>query len=156
MKPLFAIIICLLASGTLSAQDKTAQNKTIHPGKGNSGTASKKVKNDGPAVGGYILDAKRHPLPDVQAFIYAPDSSIIASGHTDATGHYETNAVPAGTYTVRIVYTNANKISISGVVIKKGIVPISISVNEPAADTVLPFSNFVPVVEKKKSGASKK
>lgn len=165
MKQLTALAFCLFAAGTLFAQNNAAQQKNAPPQKSatvtkgaapqNAATGRRgALRHDGPAVGGFILDKHRHPIADVQAFIYAKDSSIIASGFTDATGHYETNAVMPGSYVVKIVYPTSKVIMVSGVVIKKGISPLSISADPPAADTSLPYTNFAPIVEKKKPGAA--
>jgi hypothetical protein len=155
MKKMFAFAFCIFAAGSTFGQAPAAQPKAAAPQKTTtapkSATAPKttqatKVKKDGPAIGG----------EDVHAFIYAPDSSIIASGYTDATGHYETNAVLPGTYQVKIVYPTDKAILVSGVIIKKGITPINLTMNAPAADTTMAFANFVPPApETKKAPAAK-
>lgn len=165
MKKMFAFAFCIFAAGSTFGQAPAAQPKAAAPQKTTtapkSATAPKttqatKVKKDGPAIGGFILDGRKHPIEDVHAFIYAPDSSIIASGYTDATGHYETNAVLPGTYQVKIVYPTDKAILVSGVIIKKGITPINLTMNAPAADTTMAFANFVPPApEKKKAPAAK-
>ena len=162
MKQLTALAICLFATGIIYAQNTAAPKKTAAQPKPATTTGSAsptaavagkngKLKNNGPAIGGIIMDGHRHPIADVHAFIYGKDSSIIASGYTDEKGHYETNAVLPGIYQVKMVYPSAKEIRISGVVIKKGITPISITAFEPSADTTLPFTYFVPVTEQSKN-----
>jgi len=145
MKPVTALAICLFAAGTISAQQTTQKSSAPK-------SKSKKEEN---AVEGTIKDAHRHPIADVQAFIYAKDSSIIASGYTDATGHFETNAVMPGSYTVKVVYPDAKIIMVTGVVIKKGYTPLNISAEPPTADTTLPYTSFMPLPDKTKNAKKK-
>ena len=158
MKRLIAATFCLLAAGAVFAQTNTSAPKSATPQNGAAAARKGTLKKSGPAVGGFILDARKQPVAGVEAFIYAPDSSIIASGYTDATGHYETNAISGGKYTVKIVYPSYKAIVITGVVIKAGVTPLNITAAEPEADTTLPFTNFIPVAEKKKprAGAQKR
>ena len=184
MKKVIAIAFCLFAAGNIYAQNNAAPKKNPTPAKpaaaapkpaDNKPAAAKPatttaaapqkgtahahkaiVKKSGPGVAGYILDAKKHPLDAVQAFIYGADSTIIASGYTDATGHFETNAVKPGTYNVKVRYPEANAVLVTGVVIKTGLSPLNMSMNPPSADTTVPYTVFAPLPEKKTPGAKKK
>ncbi len=180
MKKVIAFALCLFAAGNIYAQNNAAPQKNNTPAKPaaapkpadqkpaaakpavTTAAAPQKgirkgiAKKSGPGVAGYILDAKKHPQDAVQAFIYGADSSIIASGYTDATGHYETNAVKPGKYNVKVVYPEAKALTVTGVVIKTGLSPLNISMNPPASDTTMAYTDFVPVPEKKKGGAKKK
>src|SRR5471030_3127820 len=100
MRQVLVFTICLLISVTISAQKvittkKTTQTKTK--------TTTTTTHAHGSAIGGFIHDARRHPLTGVEAFIYMADSSIVASGYTDAMGYYETNGVLPGKYDLKIV-----------------------------------------------------
>jgi len=170
MKRLTAVAICMLATGCLLAQTSAKQKPqtttvvtkttttttTTAAGTKGHGGHTTRVSKDGPSVGGYLLDAHKHGIEDAHAFIYAPDSSIQASGYSDATGRYQTNAVLPGTYNVKVVYPNAKVVMVSGVVIKKAVTPLSISMDPPAADTTVPYSTFAPPPPDKKKGAAKK
>ncbi len=166
MKQLTALAICLFAAGTMSAQNNAAKQKTTTAPKvpatqtsaatqkgtatkkgATSATKAKKIK--GPGVEGFIRDGHKHPLDDVHAFIYGKDSSIAASGFTDATGHYETNAVLPGVYSVKYVYPEAKYILVTGVEIKKGLTLLDISMDPPASDTSVGFTTLMPPPEKK-------
>jgi hypothetical protein len=71
----------------------------------------------------------------VQAFLYASDSGIAGSGYTDAKGHYETNAVDAGTYSVKFVYTNKKARTVTDVKVKAGqTTMVSLKQGPPDAD----------------------
>jgi hypothetical protein len=141
MMKFIVFTISLLASAATFAQKPAAQKKPLTPAQQKAADARKN------AVGGFIRDARYRPLEGVQAFIYPGDSAntIIASGYTDATGHYETNSVMPGKYNIRIFYPSTNKgILISGVMLKKGVTDISLRDNPPAADTSINILFFQP------------
>jgi hypothetical protein len=178
MKQMVTVAFYLLASGNIFGQAKTVTQKTvttqqnvttqksvITPKTVTSQTVATAqhvstakrtiISRNGPAVGGFILDERKHPINDARAYIYSADSSIIASGYTDATGHYQTNPVAPGKYMVKIVYPSAKCIVVSDVIIKNGVAPLSVSIAEPTSDTSLPYTYFVPAAVKK-SGPNKK
>jgi hypothetical protein len=106
---------------------------------------------------GFIRDARNHPLADVQAFVYNPDSSIAASGYTDAKGFFETNAVAPGKYDLKIIYPSGKITMVTGVVIKHGMAMVNITMNEPSADTSIASADIMPKpAEKKKAAHSAK
>jgi protocatechuate 3,4-dioxygenase beta subunit len=178
MKQMVTMAFCLLASANIFGQAKTVTQKTVTTQQSvatqKSVTTPKTVTSqtvastqhvttakrtiisrNGPAVGGFILDERKHPINDARAYIYAADSSIIASGYTDASGRYETNPVAPGKYTVKIVYPTAKCIVVSGVIIKNGVAPLSLSMAEPTSDTSLPYTYFVPAALKKSAPKKK-
>ena len=121
-----------------------------------AGKVKVKTKNT-TAIGGYVRDAHKHPIPGIEAFIYKPDSTIAASGYTDATGYFETNAVMPGKYDLKIVYPSNKNALVSGVIIKKGVTMVSLYMDEPAADTLIAYTDLVPkAVENKKRVIKKK
>jgi hypothetical protein len=145
MKKITAFIFVLAVSGTTFGQNTRTTRVNPTPAQRGASNAHKS------AVGGMMTDARRHPIPGVQAFIYQVDSSIIASGFTDSTGAYETNSVLPGKYDVKIVYPSAKAILIKGVVIKAGVTQISFRAEPPAADTSFPYTVLVPKSEPKKT-----
>jgi len=144
MKKITAFILALLASGMSFAQNTTTPKKNASPGQKTGNSFHQ------PAVGGVITDARSHPIPGAEAFIYQADSTIIASGYTDSTGHYETNSVLPGKYDVKIVYPSYKTILVKGVVIKSGITQLSFKANPPAADTTCLYTDLLPKPEAKK------
>jgi carboxypeptidase family protein len=144
MKRLITFAICLMAASIAFAQNTTNSQSA----------AAKKVSPYKTGLSGFVRTTRNLPIADVQAFLYKQDSSntIISSGFTDAQGYYETNFTAPGKYNLKLVYPSAKSVTISGVVIaKKGLTNISVHMNEPAADTSLPITDFMPKpVEKKK------
>jgi Carboxypeptidase regulatory-like domain len=136
MKRIIATSLCVSLSVMCMAQNA----KPVKP-------APHKVPR--PLVTGTIRDARNHPMPGVETFIYQKDSSIIASGFTDSMGHYETNAVMPGTYTVKVMYRNAKAMNVPGVVIKGGPTLLDVKANAPEADTMIPYTTLMPPPEKK-------
>jgi hypothetical protein len=97
------------------------------------------------AFNGTIADMHNHGIVNAQLFIYGPDSSIIASGYTNASGAYETNAVLKGKYVVKVVYPNAKALMINDAMLKKpGYTPLNIIADMPTADTTIAFAEFMP------------
>ena len=105
------------------------------------------------AIAGVIRDNHNFPLKSVRTFIYQADSTIIASGFTNAEGRYETNSLPPGTYTVKIMYPSQVANVITDVILKPGITPINIKGEIPTADLSTPYADVASKpaqVEKKK------
>jgi hypothetical protein len=82
----------------------------------------------------------------MKAFVYKADSTIIASGFTDADGHYETNAVPAGTYFVKLIYPTDKVTMIYGIEVKKS-TELNYAGAPPAEDTMVAYETLVPKVK---------
>jgi hypothetical protein len=139
MKKLITLTICLMAAGIAVAQKSTTTKKKLTP-------AEQYAAAHKNAVGGYIRDARNVPISGAQAFVYKTDSSaeIVSSGFTDSMGYYETNSTYPGKYNLKIVYPSAKSVTVSGVIVKKGITNISLKANAPDADTTLPYANFLP------------
>ena len=151
MRQVIVFTVCLFISGAISAQNKTTTTKTTK-----TETVTKTTKTvHGSAIGGFIHDARRHPIVGVEAFIYQADSSIVASGYTDAMGYYETNGVLPGKYDLKIVYPSSKAIIVKGVPIKSGVTQVSLNANPPDTDTTLLYTDLVPKVEKKKTEKKK-
>ena len=140
--------IIALAACSLAVSAAMAQNAPKAPAKKLVSNAAKC------AITGFIRDTRNKPVEGVKAFIYKPDSSIAASGYTDSKGNYETNSVAPGTYFVKLVYPSYKTIMVSGVVMKMGLTLVSFKTSPPAADSVVPYTDLVPKVEKKKPGAA--
>jgi Carboxypeptidase regulatory-like domain len=132
MKKLIAFAAC-----SFIISSSFAQNQNVI-------TAKKLIAAKRCAIAGTITDMHRFPLKGAEAFIYQPDSSIIASGYADAQGHYETNSVLPGTYTVKIMYPNQKTCMVTGVVLKPGITQVNITADEPATDTSMPYADITP------------
>jgi carboxypeptidase family protein len=147
MKKLITLTTCVLLCGAAFAQRSASE-------KNDPATAQRKLAASGKcAIKGTVRDERSHPVSDVRVFLYAADSSIIASGYTDAVGDFETNSVGKGTYNVKAVYPNSRAIMIPAAILKPGYTMVNIKTALPAADTVIPFSEFVPKpVEKGKHG----
>lgn len=129
MKQYFVIAACLIISCGLLAQDNNSGKPNPHR----------------TAIGGYIRTARKQPIKDVKVFVYLPDNSIIASGFTDAKGHYETSGVAPGSYSVRVVYPSLKRVIINGVpVAARHITPLNLSTPPPAEDSMYPYSALVP------------
>ncbi len=107
------------------------------------------------ALTGSFTDARNHPIPGVQAFIYGKDSSIAASGYSDSVGHYETNSVFKGVYYVKLVYPGAKTILVTDVTLKPGFNPMNVKSNAPMADTTIPAITFMPAPVVKKKATQK-
>jgi len=153
MRQITIFAVCLLISGAISAQNKTTTTKTTKT----QTTTKTTTTVHGSAIGGFIHDARKHPLAGVEAFIYLPDSSssIVASGYTDAMGYYETNGVLPGKYNLKIVYPSNKAVIVKAVPIKAGVTDVSLNINPPEGDTTLLYTDLVPKVEKKKAEKKK-
>ncbi|MCD6012349.1 MAG: Carboxypeptidase regulatory-like domain [Flavipsychrobacter sp.] len=147
MKQLLVLFISIFMFGSLSAQQASTQ-KELTPEQKRLADLRKN------AVSGFVKDMRNRPVEGVQAFIYAKDSAqtILASGYTDATGYYETNSVAPGKYNIKIVYPSTNKaVMVPDVVMKRGLVDISLKTDIPTADTSINYLIFQP----KPAGKSK-
>lgn len=132
MKPILALVACLVVSGSVLAQ--------------NAGRS--KVRKT--AVGGLITDLRYNPLPKVQVYIYKGDSATNASGYTNAQGNFETNNIMPGVYDLRIVYPSSRRIIVSGVPVKMHkVTTFKLVANDPTADSTIAFTDLVPAAAKK-------
>jgi hypothetical protein len=139
---------CVLSCGTAAAQNTATSDRAKHE--------RKLILSQKSAVAGVIRDAHNRPIRGAQAFIYQPDSSIIASGYTDSMGYYETNALPPGSFDLKIVYPNDRIIYVKGITVKKGITPINLKADLPSQDTMISYSDIAPKPEEKKTHMRKK
>ena len=144
MKQVLLLAFILLTITGLMAQE------TITPAK-NEAASSKNLAASGKcAVAGIITDMHNFPLKGVKAFVYQADSSIIASGFTDADGYFETNSILPGTYYIRIMYPSQTITLIMNVTMKPGITPVNIKAEPPAADNTISYSDIAPKPSEKK------
>jgi hypothetical protein len=162
MRKYIAFAVCILTFNTVFAQFPEVPppvHVTVIMEKGKPAGAinyiPQKPKNGFKknAIGGTFTDMRKQPIKGVRAFIYLPDSSIGASGFTDAKGYYETNSIAPGTYDLRIVYPNSKKTTkIMSIPVLQGyITDISFRKTEaPAEDTVIEFRDIAPKIEDKK------
>ena len=141
MKIIATLSVCLFVFCTSYGQ-QAATHKS-------SGTKVTK-----PVFMGSIRDTRNKPIKGVKAFVYKQDSTIVASGYTDSTGHFETNSVPAGLYFVKIVYPSTKTTMIYGITMKAASMEINLRSNPPDADTMLAYETLLPKPEVKKSGKS--
>lgn len=147
MRSIIVLFVAMLVSGPLFAQ-QSAQ-KPLTPEQKRAADARKN------AISGFIRDSRNRPMEGIQAFIYAKDSAatILASGYTDATGYYETNSVMPGKYNIKIVYPSTNKaILVPDVVMKRGLLNISLKNDMPTADTSIEYRIFQPAPTPKPAG----
>jgi hypothetical protein len=143
MKRISGAIVCLLFAGV-----SFAQHKTHHAAAGTGSSFFSKAGAMKDGVWGTILDAQSEPQADVEAMVYHQDT-IVASGFTDANGHYATSPCKAGKYKVRIVFPNSNKyVEVNGVEIKKGRVMLDLKAPAPLADSTVAFAELQPKKKK--------
>lgn len=150
MKRLIVFTTCIFTFGAAYAQKTAATPGTAKRAAAGSSQPPKC------AIGGDITDARKHPIDGVEAFIYMPDSSIVGSGYTDNTGHYETNSVLPGKYFVKVVYPSGTTVMVTGVTMRLGITPLDFKGAIPTADTTYDYATLYPKEDKKKTGGSKK
>lgn len=133
MKLILAVSACLLFSAATFAQNKTR----VSP------LGSTRINRT--AIGGVIKDARKRPMPKVQAYVYRNDT-IIASGYTTVDGIYETSSVMPGVYGLRLVYPSSGiRFNITGVPVKSlRVTQVSITCNEPTADTTVAYTDLYP------------
>ncbi len=152
MKPIITLAFGLLIFGSANAQTISAEQKAA--------AAAKKAASLRPGVTGIITDTHKEPIKGIKAFLYGADSSIIGSGYTDATGHYETNSVPAGVYMMKLEYPSTKHALITGIALKKVQLTLNLKMDAPPEDTLIHYSEIAPkpaapkkvaVAEKKKA-----
>ncbi len=138
MKLSLTVAACLLISGAAFAQATT-------PAKTSGQTKIRRT-----AIGGTIKDARRNPVPKVQAFVYKNDT-LLASGFTGADGNFETNSVMPGVYTLRLVYpSTGRRFVVNGVPVKAlKVTPVNYTGVEPTADTAMSYIELMPPPPKK-------
>jgi len=144
MKLITAFTLGLFAATASFAQQKAADKTT------------EAKKADKCIISGTIRNTRKMPVTGVEAFVYKADSSIVASGSTDATGHFETNSVMPGDYMVKIVFPNRFNMMVTGITIKKpGNTVIDFKGDAPASDTTIAYSVLVPQPAPKTPGKKK-
>ena len=148
MKILATLSICLFVCHASFGQTTAATTK--------SSKSSKDVKLSKSVIYGTIKNMRNKPVKGVEAFVYKPDSSIIASGITDSAGRYETNGVPAGPYFVKLVYPSTKSVIVSGITLKTGSAELNLKADAPEADTTYTYDVLMPKPEPKKAGKGKK
>ena len=102
-------------------------------------------------ISGYVKNVHNYPMGDVKVFIYAGDT-ILGSGYTDGMGKFETNAVVAGTYILKLVYPSMKAATITDLPVKAGKdLSLYLNVDAPAADTTFAYSVIAPPEKKSKA-----
>ena len=143
MKRISGVVVCLFFAGV-----SFAQHKTHHEGAPAGSAYFSKAAGMKSGVWGTIIDAQGEPLADVEAMVYHQDT-IVASGFTDANGHFTTSACNAGKYKVRVVYPNSNKyIEVNGVEVKTGKAMFDLKANPPMADSTISYAEMQPKKKK--------
>ena len=142
MKLIATLSVCLFVFSASNAQ--VAPAKKAAP----AGKSSKTV------FMGSIRDMRNKPIRGVEAFVYKPDSSIIASGYTDSTGHFETNSVPAGAYFVKLVYPSTKATTIYAITMKNTSMEINLKSNPPEVDTMFAYDLIMPKPAPAKAGGT--
>ena len=136
MKLIAALSVCLFVASISNGQ--TAKTAT-------KGTADKKAAAlPTTNISGVIKNTRNKPLKGVEAFVYQADSTIIASGNTDSSGHYSTNKVPAGVYFVKLVYPSKKVTMVYGITIKAASVELNLKADAPEADTMISYDVAMP------------
>ncbi len=144
MKQLF-----LVACGLLILSTGHAQNKGVNTKKA---PIKNKAADNKIALGGTLKNMRKQAIVGAQAFVYAPNGSIVASGYTDDMGYFETNALAPGKYDLKVVYPSEKMAKFMGVEVgKKGITKLTINMNEPTADTIMTYATIAPVEAPKKA-----
>lgn len=117
---------------------------------GNAAKTSAKVRKN--AISGVVRDSRKRPVARVQMHVYLADTALIASGYTLADGRYETNSMPPGVYTVKVVNPNwKHRIYVTGVPVKmRQTTPLDISLDEPEEDNSVPYTDVMPAAKKDK------
>jgi hypothetical protein len=152
MKILAAISVCVLVFSASYGQ-KSADVKKANA------SAGKEVMPPKANVVGYIRDAHNRPIKGVKAFVYRPDSSIVASGASDSSGHFLTNSVVAGSYYMKIVYPSNKVFVVTGLTTKgTGPVELNLKADLPEADSSFTYDALMPkpAVDPKKGAPKKK
>ena len=147
MKLIATLSVCMLIFSASYGQMADAKKGGAEKGAGKSGKT---------VFMGSIRDMRNKPIKGVKAFVYKQDSTIIASGYTDSTGHFETNSVPAGQYFVKVVYPSAKATLIYGITLKNTSLEINLKSNPPEADTMFAYDLLMPKPDPKKTTPGKK
>ena len=146
MKKIIVLTLCFIASGMAFAQQSATPQKGA-----NAAQKRSSVHNNG--ISGHLTDARNVPILGARAFVYGTDSSgaIVSSGYTDSMGYYESGYTSPGKYNLKLVYPTEKTVMVNSVIVKKGMIDISLRMNSPEADTTLPYTMFLPKpVEKKR------
>lgn len=137
MKIIATLSVCLFVSGAVLAQTAPAAKKAA-------------MRNpDKTVIYGTLKDARNRPIKGIKAFVYKPDSSIVASGSTDASGNFETNGVMPGNYFVKLVYPTDKTVLIYGLELKRSM-QLNYSANPPSEDTLIAIETIIPRIAGKK------
>ncbi len=141
MKLIATLSACLFVFGTSYGQNAPSAKKTGH----------KAAANDNKTmISGSLRDMRNKPIKGIKAFVYKPDSTIVASGFTDGTGHFETNNLMPGTYFVKLIYPTDKVVLVYGLEVKKSL-ELNYKANPPAEDTMLAYDLIMPKPEPKKT-----
>lgn len=136
MKLIAALSVCLFVAQVLHGQTAATTPK---------GTPDKKAgANKGVSIMGTIKTMHNKPIKGVEAFVYQADSTIVASGNTDAEGRYSTNGVPPGTYFVKLIYPTRKVTVVYGITIKTQNLELSLNADAPDADTMYSYDHVKP------------
>jgi Carboxypeptidase regulatory-like domain len=151
MKQFIALAVCIVFISSAFAQGTVAGGH--HGGNAHHGRGADSKK---PAIKGTVRNASGDPLADVEIMVYKLDT-IVASGYTDEKGQYTTSAVPPGTYVLKIIYPNSDKIiTVPGVKMEKNkVLPaIDFKTDPPlTADSSMSFAELTKKkLDKKKPG----
>lgn len=142
MKLIATLSVCLFVFSASFGQTASATKKSpVH----------KPGDPDKTTIYGTLRDARNKPMKGVKAFVYKPDSTIIASGITDMMGNYETNGLPQGMYFVKFIYPTDKVALVYNIDVKKS-VQINYKSNPPAEDTMMALETIMPKAEPKKGG----
>ena len=145
MKLIATLSVCLFVVSASFGQTASATKK---------GSAHKAGNPDKTMIFGTLKDARNKPVKGVKAFVYKQDSTIVASGFTDAMGKFETNNVAPGTYFIKFVYPTDKTVLVYGIEMKKS-TEINYKGNPPAEDTMLSLETIMPKADPKKAPAKK-
>ncbi len=146
MRIVIALSICLLVCNASFSQTAGAAKKTANK--------QKTTLNGKSVVSGHIKNMRNKPVKGIEAFIYKPDSSIIASGITDSAGFFETNGVVPGPYFVKLVYPSRKVVYVTDLKIA-GDALLNLKADEPEADTAYAYEVLMPKVDPKKDKKKK-
>ncbi len=144
MKIIVALSACLFVFNASNGQTKQTASK------------DKAVLTGKTTISGYIRNGRNKPIKGVEAFVYKMDSSIIASGNTDSTGHFETNGFVPGPYFVKVVYPSRKFTLVTGITTKTGTTELNLKGDAPEADTAFAYDVLMPKPDPKKDMKKKK
>ncbi len=136
MKLIVTLSACLFMCGAVMAQTTPAKAKKA------------KSDKDKTVIYGTLRDARNKPYKGMKAFVYRADSTIVASGFTDADGHFETNNIaPGANYFVKLIYPTDKVTMVYGIEIKKGSLPLDLKGAPPTEDTMMAYDVLYPKVK---------